>query len=99
MAHPGDPSITRIGLSANEALRQAGPRAGAGEMSDRPLDPAQQYQDQDDQEDQADPAGRIVAPASAVGPSRQSADQEQNQDDEQYRSERHHVLPRPARPR
>src|SRR5215831_5151465 len=58
----------------------------------RALEPSQQHEDEDDDENEAEAAGGIVTPAGAVGPRGKGADEEQNQDNEQYRSERHRRL-------
>lgn len=47
----------------------------------RRLYSTQQNQDNNDYQDQAQPTARIVAPAGAVRPSWQGADQQQNEDD------------------
>src|SRR5260370_5069035 len=47
------------------------------------LEPPEQRQDEDDDQDQSQNSARPVAPAGAVGPSRQGAEQEQDQDDDQ----------------
>src|SRR6266699_3516711 len=51
-------------------------------FSDRLLDPAQKDEDENDDEDQPEAAGWIVAPAGAIGPRRQRADENQDQDNE-----------------
>ena len=47
------------------------------------LDLPEQQQDQEDNQDQADDAGRTVAPAAAVAPGRNDAEQDQNENDDQ----------------
>ena len=56
------------------------------------LDPAEEDEDENDDEDQPQAARRIVAPAGAIGPRRQRADENKNQDDQQNGSE-HGRLP------
>jgi hypothetical protein len=63
--------------------------AGAGGR----LQPAHQQQDDQDHDDHAGDPARIVAPTTAIGPSRQRADHEQDEDDEEDRSDRHVVVP------
>jgi uncharacterized protein len=74
-----------------------GARGGEAPMPPMPvlsasLQPAPQKQDDQDDDDQAGGPARIVAPATAVGPRRQRADDDQHQDDEKDRSE-HVVFP------
>jgi len=57
------------------------------------LQPAHQQQDDKNDNDDARNAARVVAPPTAVSPGRQRADQDQNQDDEKDRSDRHVVVP------
>ena len=59
------------------------------------LDPAHEQENDDDQNDQAQTTGWSVSPAPAVTPIRQSADQEQDKNDEQYGSE-HGISPSTA---
>src|ERR1700688_57470 len=47
------------------------------------LEPPEQRQDDDDDQDQSQNSAGPVAPAGAVGPGRQCADQQQDQDDDQ----------------
>src|SRR5690606_20109173 len=54
------------------------PEGGGAEMSD-------QQHDQDDDDDDPDDAGGSVAPAAAVWPGRQGAEQNQDQDDDEDR--------------
>jgi hypothetical protein len=42
-------------------------------------DPAHQDENEEDDDDQTESAGRIVAPAAAVRPGRESTDEDQNQ--------------------
>jgi uncharacterized protein len=57
------------------------------------LQPAHQQQDDKNDNDDARNAARVVPPPTAVSPGRQRADQDQNQDDEKDRSDRHVVVP------
>jgi pimeloyl-ACP methyl ester carboxylesterase len=68
------------------AAPQAPAAAGA-------LQAAHQQQDDQDKDNDAGEPARIIPPATAVGPSRQSADKGQDQDDEKDRSDRHVVVP------
>src|SRR5690242_2226593 len=52
----------------------------------RQLDLAQQQEDQKDQNNQAQSSARVIPKAGAVGPSRQKADQQNDQNDEQQRA-------------
>ena len=55
------------------------------------LDPAEEDEDENDDEDQPEAARRIVAPAGAIGPRRQRADENKNQDNQQNGSEHGHL--------
>lgn len=50
-------------------------------------DPSHQNQDQNDDQNESDAAGRVNAPAAAIGPCRQSAEEDENQNNDQDRSE------------
>src|SRR5215217_6660246 len=54
---------------------------------------AQKDQDEHDHQDQSYPAGRIIAPATAIRPSGQRSQKYQNQNDEKDCSKRHHRSP------
>src|SRR4051794_28467812 len=47
------------------------------------LDPSHQHQDEQDDQNKAEAARRVVAPVRRVGPRRQAADHQDQQDDEQ----------------
>ena len=49
--------------------------------------PSEQEQDEHDQQNETKPSARRVTPIGAVGPARQGADQEADQDNDQYRAE------------
>src|SRR5688572_4832197 len=61
----------------------------SGLLTRRYLDPPEQHENDDDDQDQAEAAARIVAPATAVGPARQGADQQEDEDDEEDGAEGH----------
>ena len=46
----------------------------------RELDPSRKDEDDHYQQDQSEAAGRVIAPASAMGPGGESTDQEKNKD-------------------
>src|SRR5690348_3062706 len=48
-------------------------------------DPAGQHEDEDDDQHQSQSAAWVIAPAAAVRPCRQGADQQENQDDQKDR--------------
>lgn len=58
-------------------------------------DPAHEQQHDDNDQYQSQTAGRAVAPAAAVRPARQRADEQQNKYDQQNGSECHVILPWP----
>ncbi len=79
------PAVSPVAASTPEST--APPAAASA------LQAAHQKQDDQDDDDQAgDPAG-VVAPPTAIGPSRQRTDQSEDQDDEEDRSDRHVVVP------
>ncbi len=57
------------------------------------LNPAHQQQNDEHDDQQAGNPARIVAPPAAVTPGRQRANQDQDQDDQENRSNRHVVVP------
>ena len=77
-------------------MRQSDRRRSAAKSSRNgmvgALYPSQQHEDEKDNDHDAEPAGGIVAPTAAVGPSREGADKDQNQDNEQNGSKRHNRL-------
>ena len=56
------------------------------------LEPTHQRQDENDNKDEADDSRRAVAPAAAIAPRRQSADENEHEYDQKYRSERHALV-------
>jgi hypothetical protein len=71
-------------------LRASALPGGGNSASNRErgaLYPAEQQENDNNDHDEAQPAGRIVTPTGAMGPCREGADEEQNQDNEEYRSE------------
>src|SRR5712671_1947828 len=58
----------------------------------RRLDPSHQHQDHDDDQEETHAATGSVAPVRAVGPSRQRADQQQNQNNDQDRRQHRTLL-------
>src|SRR3954451_15917267 len=50
-------------------------------------DSTEQNQNQNDDQNEPDAAGRVNAPAAAIGPRRQGAEEDENQNNDQDRSE------------
>jgi len=61
-------------------------------LLERSLNPAHEYEDENDNDDQSESAGRIVSPAGTIGPRRQRADENQDQDNQKNGS-KHTRLP------
>jgi pimeloyl-ACP methyl ester carboxylesterase len=82
--------LTEIALGE----RGAGPPATQGAaLAPAPLNPAHQQHDEEHEDENAGDSARVVTPATAVAPARQRPHENQDQDDEKDRSDRHVVVP------
>ena len=89
-SQPGDARpLTKA--SEQHAAFRANRRNRCAKLGARSLDPPQEDEDENDDEDQPEAARRIVAPAGAIGPGRQRADENKNQDNQQNGSEHGHL--------
>jgi hypothetical protein len=81
-----------IDFDSLAAQRERAAQGGNRASNPTALYPSEQQENENNDYDQAHPTGRVVTPTGAIGPSRERANEEQNQDNEEYRSERHNRL-------